>query len=180
MKCPRCKTPDLKPTLIEEYLPAMACETCHGSCVSLLYYRHWAETQKLAAPAASSVSSTGPVATSDTNTAIVCPKCARVMAKYKLTGTVANRVDVCSTCDEAWLDSGEWELLEALQLSHELPAILTDAWQRRIRREQSEGTRREILVRLVGEAGTSRVEEFKAWLARNQHKSHVLAYLYGK
>jgi hypothetical protein len=27
MKCPRCKTPDLKPTLIEEYLPAMSCET---------------------------------------------------------------------------------------------------------------------------------------------------------
>ena len=48
MKCPRCKTPDLKPTLIEEYLPAMGCETCHGSLVSLLYYRHWAETQKLA------------------------------------------------------------------------------------------------------------------------------------
>ena len=100
------------------------------------------------------------------------------MAKYKLTGTVANRVDVCSTCDEAWLDSGEWELLEALQLSHELPAILTDAWQRRIRREQSEGTRRSILVRLIGEEGTSRVEEFSDWLGRNQHKSHVLAYLY--
>ena len=28
MKCPNCKTPDLKPTMIEEYLPAMGCETC--------------------------------------------------------------------------------------------------------------------------------------------------------
>ena len=179
MKCPRCRTPDLKPTLIEEYLPAMGCETCHGSLVSLLYYRHWAETQKLAAqPPTPEAVAAGPVATSDSNSALVCPKCARVMAKYKLTGTVANRVDVCSTCDEAWLDGGEWELLEALQLSHELPAILTDAWQRRIRREQSEGTRRSILVRLIGEQGTSRVEEFREWLGRNQHKSHVLAYLY--
>lgn len=179
MKCPRCRTPDLKPTLIEEYLPAMGCETCHGSLVSLLYYRHWAETQKLAAqPPTPEAGAAGPVATSDSNSALVCPKCARVMAKYKLTGTVANRVDVCSTCDEAWLDGGEWELLEALQLSHELPAILTDAWQRRIRREQSEGTRRSILVRLIGEEGASRVEEFRDWLGRNQHKSHVLAYLY--
>jgi Zn-finger nucleic acid-binding protein len=177
MKCPRCKTPDLKPTLIEEYLPAMGCESCHGSLVSLLYYRHWAETQKLAAPA-DTAAEAGPVATSDTIGAVICPKCARVMAKYKLTGTVANRVDVCSTCDEAWLDQGEWELLEALQLSRELPAILTEAWQRRIRREQSEGTRRDILTRMIGEEGTSRVEEFRAWLARNQHKSHVLAYLY--
>ena len=178
MKCPRCKTPDLKPTLIEEYLPAMSCETCHGSLVSLLYYRHWAETQKLAAASDAAEVSPGPVATSDAPGAVICPKCARVMAKYKLTGTVANRVDVCSTCDEAWLDSGEWELLEALQLSHELPAILTDSWQRRIRREQSEGTRRSILVRLIGEDGTSRVEEFQRWLGKNQHKSHVLAYLY--
>ena len=179
MQCPRCKTPDLKPTLIEEYLPAMGCETCHGSLVSLLYYRHWAETQKLASTneAAADVRP-GPVATSDTTTAIICPKCARVMQKYKLTGTVANRVDVCATCDEAWLDGGEWELLEALQLSHELPAILTDSWQRRIRHEQSEGTRRSILVRMIGEDGTSRVEEFKRWLGKNQHKSHVLAYLY--
>ena len=39
MKCPRCKTPELLPTMIEEYLPAMGCGTCHGSLVSLLYYR---------------------------------------------------------------------------------------------------------------------------------------------
>jgi len=52
MKCPHCKTSDLKPTMIDEYLPAMGCDSCHGSLVSLLYYRHWAETRK--APAASS------------------------------------------------------------------------------------------------------------------------------
>ena len=32
--------------MIEEYLPAMSCGHCEGSLVSLLYYRHWAETQK--------------------------------------------------------------------------------------------------------------------------------------
>ena len=46
MKCPRCKTTDLRPTMIEENLPAMACPACEGSLVSLLYYRHWAETQR--------------------------------------------------------------------------------------------------------------------------------------
>ena len=49
MKCPHCQSADLKPTMIEEYLPSMGCGTCHGSLVSLLYYRHWAETQKPAA-----------------------------------------------------------------------------------------------------------------------------------
>lgn len=177
MKCLRCKTRDLKPTMIEEYLPAMGCETCHGSLVSLLYYRHWAETQK-PAPEHASATPAGAVETSDTTTALMCPKCARVMAKYKLTGTVSNRVDVCSTCDEAWLDRGEWELLEALQLSLKMPAIFTDAWQKRIRRELSEDTRRSILTRMIGEEGTARVEDFRSWLGKNKHRSHVLAYLY--
>jgi Zn-finger nucleic acid-binding protein len=176
MKCPRCKTTDLAPTMIEEYLPAMGCGNCQGSLVSLLYYRHWAETQK-PPTAPPSVPPTA-VETADTTSAIICPKCARVMMKYKLTGTISNRVDVCSTCDEAWLDQGEWELLEALQLNLSMRAIFTDAWQRRIRHEMSEDTRRSILTRMIGAEGTAKVEQFKDWLAKNQHKSHIMAFLY--
>ena len=36
MKCPVCKTPELRPTMIEELLPAMGCEQCKGSLVGLL------------------------------------------------------------------------------------------------------------------------------------------------
>lgn len=176
MNCPRCKTTDLKPTMIEEYLPAMACATCEGSLVSLLYYRHWAETQKPTAEAPLTGRST--VDTTDTTTAMNCPKCGRFLMKYKMTGSVANRLDVCTSCDEAWLDRGEWELLEALQLSHKMPAIFTDEWQRRIRRELSEETRRSILKRIVGESGLAKVEEFRAWLAQSDHKSDILVYLY--
>lgn len=176
MNCPRCKTTDLKPTMIEEYLPAMACATCEGSLVSLLYYRHWAETQKPTAETPPAGRST--VDTTDTTTAMNCPKCGRFLMKYKMTGSVANRLDVCTSCDEAWLDRGEWELLEALQLSHKMPAIFTDEWQRRIRRELSEETRRSILKRIVGEAGLTKVEEFKAWLVQSDHKSDILVYLY--
>jgi Zn-finger nucleic acid-binding protein len=176
MKCPHCHTTDLAPTMIEEFLPSMGCGACHGALVSLLYYRHWAETQK--EPAGAPVSGTPAVVTTDTTEAITCPKCERVMTKYKISGAVANRVDVCSTCDDAWLDGGEWELLEALHLSHKIPAILTEAWQRRIRRELTAETRRAILARMVGEEGARRVEEFGEWLDKSGHKSHVLTYLY--
>src|ERR1041384_6479180 len=119
MKCPHCHTSDLMPTMIEESLPAMGCGTCHGALVSLLHYRHWAEEQKEPAggPAGTRVETT------DTTEAITCTKCLRVMTKYKISGGVTNRVDVCSTCDDAWLDGGEWELLGALHLSHKIPAI---------------------------------------------------------
>jgi Zn-finger nucleic acid-binding protein len=162
--------------MIDEHLPAMGCGTCHGSLLSLLYYRHWAETQK--APADEPRDPVTAVETTDTTTAVTCPKCSRVMAKYKLSGRISNRADVCTMCDEAWLDGGEWELLEALQLSHKMPAIFTEAWQRRIRRELSEETRREILMRMIGSDGIAKVEEFRSWLAKNKHKSHIMTYLY--
>jgi Zn-finger nucleic acid-binding protein len=178
MKCPHCHTTDLLPTMIEEMLPAMACGTCHGALVSLLHYRYWAEAQKQ--PSGDPPRTAPAIKTTDSTGAITCPKCERVMMKYKISGAVANRVDVCSTCDDAWLDGGEWELLEALHLSHEIPSILTDAWQRRIRRELTADTRRSILVRMVGEEGARRVEEFGDWLEQSGQKSHVLTYLYKK
>ena len=162
--------------MIEEFLPAMGCGTCHGSLVSLLYYRHWAETQK--PPPGEAGSAAAAPEPSDTTAAITCPKCARVMAKYKLSGRVSNRLDVCSTCDEAWLDGGEWELLESLHLSLKISTIFTDAWQRRIRRELTEETRRSILARMIGQGGVAKVEEFRAWLAKSGHKSHIMTYLY--
>lgn len=178
MKCPHCHSTELMPTMIEEYLPAMGCGTCRGGLVSLLYYRHWAETQK--EPADAEAKPATAVTTTDTTAAVMCPKCERVMTKYKIDGAISNRVDVCSSCDEAWLDGGEWELLEALHLSLKIPAIFTDAWQRRIRNELTAETRRSILTRLIGEDGTKRVEEFRAWLEGSGHKSHVLTYLYKK
>jgi Zn-finger nucleic acid-binding protein len=177
MKCPRCRTTDLKPTMIEEQLPAVGCATCHGSLVSLVYYRHWAETQKPPESGAA-VGAAETVQTTDTTMAITCPKCGRLMTKHKLKGSVANRVDVCASCDEAWLDRGEWELLEALQLSHLMPSIFTDQWQRRIRRELSDDVRRTILTRAIGDEGTARVEAFRAWLKASKHKSEIMAYLY--
>lgn len=176
MKCPRCTTVQLKPTMIEEYLPAMACGNCSGSLVSLLYYRHWAENQK---PSEATQSCSTEVETDDAQGALKCPKCSRIMTKYKVSGAVSNRLDVCPSCDEAWLDKGEWELLEALQLSHKMPAIFTDAWQRRIRSELSEETRRDILIRTIGAEDAVRVEEFRKWLEdKKKNKTDILVYLY--
>jgi Zn-finger nucleic acid-binding protein len=177
VKCPLCKTPELKPTMIEPDLPAMGCSECEGTLLSLLSYRHWAEHQTPVhhgtAPHADAA-----METADTTAAITCPKCSRIMTKYKVTGTVSNRLDVCGLCDEAWLDRGEWQLLQALRLSHKIPAIFTEQWQRRLHRELVEDTRRAILARAIGEEGVAKVEEFKAWLAQNKHKPDIMAYLY--
>jgi Zn-finger nucleic acid-binding protein len=176
MKCPVCKTAELRPTMIEELLPAMGCDRCKGSMVGLLYYRHWAEHHKPSSDA------NGPTTVSelppDTTTAVRCPKCERIMTKYRLSGTVANRLDVCSLCDEAWLDGGEWQLLEQLQLSDKLPTVFSDAWQRKIRTESSERLRQEILRRNIGNEDAGKVETIRSWLSGHPAKSTILTYLY--
>jgi Zn-finger nucleic acid-binding protein len=163
--------------MIEEDLPALGCPQCQGTLVSLLYYRHWAESLKTPP---TSTAKPDAISTDDTATALSCPKCSRFMMKYKVSGTVANRLDVCGYCDEAWLDRGEWELLEALQLSHQLPAIFTEEWQRRIRHQLSEDSRRSILERAIGTEGVAKVEAFREWLAESGHRADVLTYLYRK
>jgi Zn-finger nucleic acid-binding protein len=162
--------------MIEELLPSMGCDNCKGSLVALLYYRHWAEHHKPVSQA--SAPATIAELPADTTNAVRCPKCERIMTKYRLTGTVANRLDVCSVCDEAWLDGGEWQLLEQLQLSDKLPAVFSDTWQRKIRTESSERTRQEILRRDLGVTDAEKVETIRAWLRDHPAKSTILTYLY--
>jgi Zn-finger nucleic acid-binding protein len=176
MKCPVCKTLELRPTMIEELLPAMGCEKCKGSLVTLLYYRHWAEHHK-PQPETSTPSTISEIP-ADSKNALRCPKCERIMAKYRLSGTVANRLDLCTVCDESWLDGGEWQLLEQLQLSDKLPAVFTDTWQRKLQQESSERTRQEILRRTIGEEDANKVESLRSWLSGHPSKSTILTYLY--
>jgi Zn-finger nucleic acid-binding protein len=116
----------------------------------------------------------------DTTTAISCPKCARLMTKYKMSGFVANRLDVCPGCDEAWLDGGEWELLKALELSRKMPVVFTEHWQRNIRKQVAEETRRGILRKTIGDESQTTVDEFKTWLKEQPRRSDILNYLHAE
>ena len=175
MKCPSCKQVDLRAARIEPDLPAAGCPNCHGALVALLYYRDWAERHandpleardRLAAEEAH-----------DTVGAMICPKCGRLMTKYKVSGSVANRLDLCLGCDEAWLDHGEWELLKALELSHKMPQVFTEQWQRNIRRQVAEDARRGILRKAIGNAALSQTEEFKRWLKNQPRRNDILVFL---
>jgi len=178
MKCPKCKHTDLRAMRIESDLPAAGCTTCSGALVSLLYYRDWAERHRN--EPTDTVNEQAVVDVADTSTAVTCPKCGRLMTKYKISGCVANRLDVCPGCDEAWLDGGEWELLKALELSRNMPTVFTEQWQRSIRRQVAEDARRGILRKTIGEASLARVEDFKLWLGAHEHRNDILSYLHAE
>ncbi len=175
MKCPKCKHIDLKATRLETGLPAAGCTQCEGALVTLLYYRDWADNYEC-----DEAETQASIVTEDlVNSwlAVHCPKCSRLMTRYRISGEFRNSVDVCPSCDEAWLDGGEWALLKALQLANKMPMIFTEAWQRKIRREATDAKRRQILAKSIGVDAVDKVEAFKDWLDSVNHKNDVLLYL---
>jgi len=179
MQCPKCKHTELRAARIEIDLPAAGCANCKGALVSLLYYRDWTErhaSDPVSLAHDHSVAEDAP----DTSTAINCPKCGRLMTKYKISGAVSNRLDVCPGCDEAWLDGGEWELLKALELAHKMPQVFTEQWQRNIRKQVAEDTRRAILRKAIGAGALDHTEEFKRWLHEQPRRNDILTFLHAE
>ncbi len=174
MKCPKCDKADLRVSKVEDGLLSANCQKCDGKLIPLFFYRDWAE-KNCAEPVFSddiSLSATG-----DTKTAISCPKCGKLMTKYKMDSKVKNHLDVCHSCDEAWLDGGEWELLKQLNLSFSLPKVFTQSWQKKINKESCANKRREILKGTIGDDITAVVDEFKKVLYTSKFKEDILIYL---
>lgn len=174
MHCPACRTSTLKPTKLDEGLLAHGCPQCSGALVALLYYRDWAER---AAPAAESEETLQAEPASDTQQALTCPKCAKLMSKFQISGAYGNRLDLCTSCDEAWLDGGEWQLLKALELSQRMPAIFSEAWQRKVRQEAAEQARRERFTRIAGAEAVARADEVRTWLKEHPQRRELLHYI---
>ena len=69
------------------------------------------------------------------------------------------------------------ELLKALELSRKMPQVFTESWQRSIRRQVAEDTRRAILRKAVGDEALEKTEAFKRWLSTQDRRNDILVYL---
>lgn len=175
MKCPACKGPDLYPTKIERGLSAMGCKECQGNFVSLLYYRDWAERSGFEFESASEQAKE--VEAENTHAALGCPKCSRIMTKYRISSEHDNRLDLCGHCDEAWLDKGEWSLLKTLNLGSKMPTVFTEQWQRQVRQQVSEESRRQRFVSILGEETVNEADKVRQWIAKEPKRVQILQYL---
>ncbi len=94
MQCPACRTRCLQPAILDDGLLGHGCPHCAGTLVSLLYYRDWAERQPAADASAELAAETE---VGETSHALSCPKCAKLMSKFQIHGTRANRFDLCAS-----------------------------------------------------------------------------------
>jgi Zn-finger nucleic acid-binding protein len=163
---------------MEQGLSAMGCNECQGVFVSLLYYRDWAERFGviLSEPSEQAEEIQSEEA-ENTHAAMGCPKCSRIMTKYRISSNHDNRLDLCANCDEAWLDKGEWPLLKSLNLGAKMPSVFTEQWQRQIRQQVTEEARRLRFVDILGEDTVEEADKVRQWLAKEPKRIQILQYI---
>lgn len=182
MQCPQCQGYSLEPVEIETGLVASQCQKCQGTLLPLMNYRYWADQN-----ASNDVENTAveqgsacDITVEDSEQAKLCPKCSRFMTRYTIGEGSENKLELCSGCDEAWLDHGEWQLLKALDLQNKLPAIFTEAWQRNIRLKKQEASLKANYKERLGEEVFDKADEFKQWLEQQENRNEITQYLITK
>ncbi|BCE03812.1 hypothetical protein [Marinicellulosiphila megalodicopiae] len=174
MNCYQCTSTVLKPIKLDSMLPARQCVKCNGVHLDLLNYRNWRENSSV-----SSITKSAAVAVDaqDNKKALVCQKCSKIMLKFKISVDHENFVDVCSHCDDAWLDSGEWELLNELDIQNKLTQIMTDPWQKNIKQQHFEALKEGQYMSQLGEDDFETVKSFAQWIKDHPKKEIIEKYI---
>ncbi len=177
MQCPTCQNAILKPTKLTGGLPAEGCQQCNGALVSLWVYRellnrHPQRLEDLKQHQAQAEE----VETVDVKNALFCPKCSSLMTKYRMSIEAENRLDLCSRCNETWLNHGEWELINALNLTDKLTAFFNDSWQKNIQHQQNESRKEEKFKQIFAE-DYAELKRMRLWINEHDKRQSILDYL---
>lgn len=177
MHCYHCKTTELKPKKLEYGLPALSCEQCDGTYLDLLTYRAWREEVAKREPSMEVLTAdVEEVPLANSERALVCQRCQKFMLKYRINNEQENTLNVCHTCDDVWLDQGEWQLLKRLALQDQLTEVMSEPWQSDLRKQEKAAAFRKHFQSQLGE-DFERVEAFAVWLDDHPNKAQVLHYL---
>lgn len=99
------------------------------------------------------------------------------MSKFQISGPHGYRLDLCGSCDEAWLDNGEWQLLKALEPSHKMSSLFTEARQCKVRQQATEEARRQRFIRLFCDEAIARADNIRSWLKDHPKRRELLFYI---
>jgi len=171
MNCPNCSGYQLTPFELEPGMVSARCAKCQGDLLSLLNYQFW-RTQHTTTEL-----KTGDLDCSDNSQAKQCPKCSRLMARYKFSNQSHNRLDYCAPCSETWIDQGEWPLLKSLGLELKLAEIFSDKWQRQLSDQRINQAQDQRFEKILGKTAFNKSNDFKAWLKQQDSHREILRYL---
>ena len=174
MNCYTCAGKTLKPIKLEEGLAARSCDTCGGIHIDLLAYRAWSEDVRLLHDP-EEVHPT-PIEVDDNQKALLCQRCEKLMTKYRISSSGPNFIDLCASCDDVWLDEGEWQLLGQLNLQGKLTNIATEPWQRSVRATAIAQSSKDHLMDILGE-DLNQAQDFADWVKSHPQRSLLFKFL---
>jgi len=175
MQCPSCESEPLVPENIEAGLIGQTCQKCSGTLLLLASYSDWAKGNTAAQP--DEPESAPDFEIADSRRVLRCPKCQRIMLKFKVAADAEHSLDFCFGCESVWLDPGEWDYLKSQGLHTRIRKISTDPWQRRVREEAESRLRVENFKQSIGQEAFPIAERFRLWLAEQPHRDEILRYL---
>ncbi len=173
MHCPQCAAGSLSPIKLEPSLAALGCNQCDGALLSLVAYRLWRELH-VTEVLPEVYHATEPV---EPGAAILCPRCKRIMLRFRYTTESANVLDVCSHCDDVWLQENEWCFLKGRSLQGDLTAIFTEPWQRSLRKKRTRAAMEVEWEQRLGPELHSQAREMRSRLHDHPNRASFLDYL---
>jgi len=175
MKCTACSKGKLIPSFIDGLFSAHTCSDCGGDWILIEDYAAWRERHPDYEFAKDIQFEE--VQALEKKQAILCPVTHTIMRKFKISANNSHRLDYSTAIGGLWLDKGEWELLICEGLAGSLNALVTDAWQRKIRQDSAKEHLRDIYRDRFGDEAYNKVKEVREWLHGHPHKADLRAYL---
>ena len=174
MKCPSCPSSPLHLTDLASHLKASSCFSCKGKWIAASDYWTWLDRQGEALP--EKTPDDIPLQVADTQKAKLCPRCQRIMLRYRVGHGLDFRLDQCGHCKGIWFDANEWEALAQRNLHDEVHLIFSAPWQSKIRKAEA----RQMLDTIYEnsfQADYDKVKQIKAWLDTHPEKKRIIDYL---
>lgn len=178
MDCPSCRQGVLEEGQLIEGPSCTHCSKCQGVMLSMITYRPWAETspQKTSYRAVKMETGKTPEPESQPK-AILCPICRRIMRKYRFTWDSWRNIDICQSCEVIWLEPGIWEGLLSREIHTQLSEIVTEPWQRKIRKERTEKMLEAEYLKRFGESDYQRLQKLRHWIVNHPKRSEIIDFL---
>jgi len=178
MKCPVCKSPELRATVMEDGLTFHNCTQCRGNWIRGAEYWKWLEQHGSNLPERSD-QDTG-LSLAEPGFHIDCPECRFRMIKYLVGHGFSFTIDHCAGCKGVWLDRNEWEALKERNLHDDLNSMFTSFWQDAAEKEARKKRLERIYIARFGAEDYVEIERMRAWLAARSNRQELLAYLTDK
>ena len=173
MNCPKCKSTRMHPANLDTGLSSLKCDSCSGHWLNFTNYLRWQQNSEIDSEEMEELHGEF----DDTNNALICPSCTKILSKYRVTANAPFIIDECGKCSGIWFDKNEWQSIASQGLSNKIHLFFTSHWQKNVQKELSNKRKIEIFKTKFGEENFSKLEEIKEWLKESQHRDAMLAYL---